>query len=103
VVSKKKTGRNPQYVTISDNETKNGVEFINPRDFLQQYVVVSVFRQLGLTEFIDHWYYLINENGGKLAWRYLQDRHGTQVSINDWIAIRNRMTNALVKIFGLPQ
>jgi len=103
LVSKRKRRGNTQYVTTSNNETKNGIEFINPRDCSQQYVVVSVFRQLGLTEFIDYWYYLINENGGKLAWRYLQDQHGKHVSINDWVAIRNRMTNALVEMFELPQ
>jgi len=100
---KKKMRRRSQPVIFSNSKTKSGIEFINPRDCLQQYVVVSVFRQLGLAEFIDHWYYLINENGGKLAWKYLQDRHGTQVSINDWIAVRNRITNALVKMFELPQ
>jgi hypothetical protein len=80
-----------------------GIEFLNPKDCSQQYAVLAVFRQLNLMDWVDYWYYLINENGGETAWGYLQDFHGDRVSIDVWAMVRERITKELVKMFGLPQ
>lgn len=47
------------------------------------------------------WYYLINENGGPVAWNLLKKRIGTSTLFQEWSEIREEIKKSLLHLSGL--
>lgn len=48
------------------------------------------------------WFYLINENGGAIAWNLLTKRIGISILFQEWSEIREKIKKSLLHLSGLP-